>query len=140
MRCQKCGRIVQDGWESFCPHFPKRTAPAGSLPASGSRTRVAGSKPDATLTFASASPFADQVEEIAVAMARKFVRRMFARAARDYRAAISGTQSDQNEDERCPACGAKAVFVTREGRDECMMCGHQWTPGDGVERSGSAND
>ena len=36
------------------------TAPAGFTPASGSRTRVAGRKPDASLTSDSAPPFPDQ--------------------------------------------------------------------------------
>lgn len=141
--------------------------PKGSTPASGSRTRVAaGDQAQSlvptrlrrsrtkegralgqaiTLLMEQAANDEHQADVYLESGQKKEWRQFYKLAAVNKRCAdillemLSLTQSAADGDERCPRCDARSVFVTRDGRNECMACGHQWDTGSREERSASGN-
>lgn len=143
--------------------------PAGSLPASGSRTREAGSKPDAPLTFAEASPFADQGKgelrrlrdeikrraDSARAMSERRKRAglfdsshyylgeaaAFDSIARMLAARLreSRPQSEESEVEECQ-CDKPGNILGGNGYSWCSKCSKPTARGKRSGASGSAND
>lgn len=151
-----------------CPECGERMEGVeGSTPASGSRTRAAGSKPDASLTSDSARPFADQVKAEIESLNGE-IRDVASHgldwrwedgtemppecgdwyriglikgrnALRDLLAYITaGTQSDsEGAQAGCLELSDGSVYCQHDGKANCYRCDD--CPAEADERSGSAN-
>lgn len=162
--CPECELAEAAGMALPCRKHRKRlTAPEGSPPETGSRTRVAGTEPGDPLTTTSELPFADQAEPAAADLLmvaahlrrdahwyRQSHRRGHHAWASSYEIAAahleaiaesperqSVAQSDRNEGERC-GCEIPALVYDGDS-PRCIACHKAIAPGVGVERSGSAN-